>query len=204
MEFENPKLFVRQISVETDEASLTQHFSKYGEVKHVEVKPAKPKVEVSSRKIFVGGLPSTITLEEFKEYFASYGTITDAVVIYDKESHKFRGFGFVTYDSEEAAENVLRKNFHELNNKMVEVKRAKPKEKMKKDIDSHDYGSVSLPVPSGIYDINTQPGFNLPGGRYWYYYYPRFPVPYGYETGFGSYPVNGHANSNYGAPGSNW
>ena len=34
MEFENPKLFVRQISVETDEATLIQHFSKYGEVNH--------------------------------------------------------------------------------------------------------------------------------------------------------------------------
>ncbi|XP_022774115.1 heterogeneous nuclear ribonucleoprotein 1-like [Durio zibethinus] len=166
----------------------------------VDVKPAKPRVEISNRKIFVGGLPSTITLEEFKEYFGSYGAITDAAIIYDKGSHKFRGFGFVTYDSEEAAEKVLQKNFHELNNKMVEVKRAEPKEKTKKNIEYHDVGTpAALPVPCGLYDVTAQPGFIPHGGScrchrcYYYnyyhdYYYCFFVlVPDEYQHSFGSY-----------------
>ena len=41
MEFENPKLFIGELPVNTDEATLRQHFSEYGEVKHALVIPGK-------------------------------------------------------------------------------------------------------------------------------------------------------------------
>ena len=81
-----------------------------------------------TRKIFVGGLASTVTESDFKKYFDQFGNITDVVVMYDHSTQRPRGFGFITYDSEEAVDKVLLKNFHELNGKMVEVKRAVPKE----------------------------------------------------------------------------
>ncbi|KAH7511143.1 hypothetical protein JRO89_XSUnG0221300 [Xanthoceras sorbifolium] len=81
-----------------------------------------------TRKIFVGGLASTVTESDFKKYFDQFGTITDVVVMYDHNTQRPRGFGFITYDSEEAVDKVLLKTFHELNGKMVEVKRAVPKE----------------------------------------------------------------------------
>ncbi|XP_042061694.1 heterogeneous nuclear ribonucleoprotein 1-like [Salvia splendens] len=83
---------------------------------------------VRTKKIFVGGLPSTITESDFKKYFDQFGTITDVVVMYDHNTQRPRGFGFITYDSEEAVDKVLFKTFHELCGKMVEVKRAVPKE----------------------------------------------------------------------------
>ncbi|XP_061338955.1 heterogeneous nuclear ribonucleoprotein 1-like [Gastrolobium bilobum] len=81
-----------------------------------------------TKKIFVGGLPSTITEGDFKKYFDQFGAITDVVVMYDHNTQRPRGFGFITYDSEDAVDRVLHKTFHELNGKMVEVKRAVPKE----------------------------------------------------------------------------
>ncbi|XP_042485754.1 heterogeneous nuclear ribonucleoprotein 1-like [Macadamia integrifolia] len=81
-----------------------------------------------TKKIFVGGLASTVTESDFKKYFDQFGMITDVVVMYDHNTQRPRGFGFITYDSEEAVEKVLLKTFHELNGKMVEVKRAVPKE----------------------------------------------------------------------------
>ncbi|TKY57368.1 Heterogeneous nuclear ribonucleoprotein 1 [Spatholobus suberectus] len=81
-----------------------------------------------TKKIFVGGLPSTITESDFKKYFDQFGTITDVVVMYDHNTQRPRGFGFITYDLEEAVDRVLYKTFHELSGKMVEVKRAVPKE----------------------------------------------------------------------------
>ncbi|KAG8385845.1 hypothetical protein BUALT_Bualt03G0087500 [Buddleja alternifolia] len=81
-----------------------------------------------TKKIFVGGLASTVTESDFKRYFDQFGTITDVVVMYDHNTQRPRGFGFITYDSEEAVDKVLTKTFHELNGKMVEVKRAVPKE----------------------------------------------------------------------------
>ncbi|KAJ0251252.1 RNA recognition motif domain-containing protein [Hirschfeldia incana] len=81
-----------------------------------------------SRKIFVGGLASSVTEPEFNKYFAQFGTIIDLVVMYDHKTQRPRGFGFVTYDSEEAVDKVLQRKFHELGGKMVEVKVAVPKE----------------------------------------------------------------------------
>ncbi|KAL6529051.1 hypothetical protein OROHE_014795 [Orobanche hederae] len=81
-----------------------------------------------TKKIFVGGLSSTVTESGFKSYFDQFGTIMDVVVMYDHNTQRPRGFGFITYDSEDAVDMVLQKTFHELNGKMVEVKRAVPKE----------------------------------------------------------------------------
>ncbi|XP_011004496.1 PREDICTED: heterogeneous nuclear ribonucleoprotein 1-like [Populus euphratica] len=81
-----------------------------------------------TKKIFVGGLASTVTESDFRKYFDQFGMITDVVVMYDHNTQRPRGFGFITYDSEEAVDRVLHKTFHELNGKMVEVKRAVPKE----------------------------------------------------------------------------
>ncbi|CAI9087157.1 OLC1v1021156C2 [Oldenlandia corymbosa var. corymbosa] len=83
---------------------------------------------VRTKKIFVGGLASTVNESDFKKYFEQFGTITDVVVMYDHNTKRPRGFGFITYNSEEAVDRVLLKTFHELNGKMVEVKRAVPKE----------------------------------------------------------------------------
>ncbi|CAL1384896.1 unnamed protein product [Linum trigynum] len=81
-----------------------------------------------TKKIFVGGLASSVTETDFKNYFDQFGTITDVVVMYDHNTQRPRGFGFITFDTEEAVDKVLYKTFHELNGKMVEVKRAVPKE----------------------------------------------------------------------------
>lgn len=81
-----------------------------------------------TKKIFVGGLPSTITEADFKKYFEQFGTIADVVVMYDHNTQRHRGFGFITYASDDSVDKALIKTFHELNGKMVEVKRAVPKE----------------------------------------------------------------------------
>ncbi|KAG0489090.1 hypothetical protein HPP92_007901 [Vanilla planifolia] len=109
--------------------------------KMVEAKKAVPKVDqhifhrnnssvqsspgpCRTKKIFVGGLASTVTDADFKRYFEQFGIINDVVVMYDHNTQRPRGFGFITFDSEDSVDKVLHKTFHELNGKMVEVKRA--------------------------------------------------------------------------------
>jgi len=47
----------------------------------------------------------------------------------DSVTHRPRGFGFITFDSEKSVEDVLMENsFHDLYGKQVEVKRVVPKE----------------------------------------------------------------------------
>ncbi|KAJ6822393.1 heterogeneous nuclear ribonucleoprotein 1-like [Iris pallida] len=83
---------------------------------------------IRTKKIFVGGLPATLTEVEFRQYFQNYGEVTDMVVMYDQNTQRPRGFGFISFDTEDAVDRVLQKTFHELNGKMVEVKRALPKD----------------------------------------------------------------------------
>ncbi|CAH9091846.1 unnamed protein product [Cuscuta epithymum] len=81
-----------------------------------------------TKKIFVGGLPPALTEDGFRGYFEAYGNVTDVVIMYDQQTNRPRGFGFISFDSEDAVDQVLHKTFHDLNGKQVEVKRALPKD----------------------------------------------------------------------------
>nr|CCA20211.1 conserved unknown protein putative [Albugo laibachii Nc14] len=84
-------------------------------------------VITESKKVFVGGLPPSVTEQDFRRYFEEFGRITDAVVMFDRETQRSRGFGFVTFEEEGAVAEVISKT-HELHGKVVEIKRAEPKE----------------------------------------------------------------------------
>ncbi|KAL2530286.1 Heterogeneous nuclear ribonucleoprotein 1 [Forsythia ovata] len=60
-----------------------------------------------TKKIFVGGLPPTLSEEGFCHYFEAYGTVTDVVIMYNQQTNRPRGFGFISFDSENAVDRVL-------------------------------------------------------------------------------------------------
>ena len=46
-------------------------------------------------KLYVGNLPWSIGNQELEDLFSSYGTVTSANVITDRDTKRSRGFGFV-------------------------------------------------------------------------------------------------------------
>jgi len=62
-------------------------------------------------KVFVGAIPSKVSLEEFKEYFSRFGQIEDAFLPMKSKSKGInRGHGFVTYVHAESAKLVVQKS----------------------------------------------------------------------------------------------
>jgi RNA recognition motif-containing protein len=84
-----------------------------------------------TKKLFVGGLTQTTTEEQFRGYFEQFGEIEDSVIMTDKETGKSRGFGFITFVSEDSVDQVIeRYNDNKIDGKWVECKRAQAKDVM--------------------------------------------------------------------------
>ena len=62
-----------------------------------------------SKQIFIANLSNHLTTEELKEYFSPYGEITHAFIAKDRETQRSRGFGFVTFSTEAAAQQAIQK-----------------------------------------------------------------------------------------------
>lgn len=84
-----------------------------------------PLFSQRTRKIFIGGLADSVDEEALREYFEQFGEVFTAVVMYDHETRRPRGFGFVTFAVEESVDNVLRQGaFQYIHEKEVEIKPA--------------------------------------------------------------------------------
>ncbi|KAF1772307.1 Nucleotide-binding alpha-beta plait domain [Phytophthora cactorum] len=81
----------------------------------------------ATKKIFVGGLHYETKDADFKKYFMQYGKVVSAEVMFNRETNKSRGFGFVIFESEASVELVLQDKNHVIDGKSVEVKRAVPR-----------------------------------------------------------------------------
>jgi RNA recognition motif-containing protein len=75
-----------------------------------------------SKKLFVGSLSWDTDDHGLREAFSPHGEISEAVVIRDRDSGRSRGFGFVTFEDDEAAEKaVAALNQTELDGRTIRV-----------------------------------------------------------------------------------
>jgi len=81
-------------------------------------------------KLYVGGLPYSVTEERLQEIFAAHGTVESAKVIKDKFTGQSRGFGFVEMGSGGEAQRAIQAlNGTQLDGRSLVVNEAKPMER---------------------------------------------------------------------------
>ena len=84
---------------------------------------------MDNKKLFVGNLPWGINNDSLRELFATVGEVVEARVITDRMSGRSKGFGFVTFATEEAAQAAIAQlNEKEIEGRKIIVNVARPKE----------------------------------------------------------------------------
>lgn len=75
-------------------------------------------------KVFIGGVPRTVTDEEYSQYFRSFGEVTDCILMRDAEG-VCRGFGFVTYKDQSSYDAVFQAEL-QLRGSRLDARKAVP------------------------------------------------------------------------------
>jgi cold-inducible RNA-binding protein len=82
-----------------------------------------------SNKLYVGNLSFRVTSEDLQDHFAAAGAVESANVVFDRETGRSRGFGFVEMASEDAANNAIAQfNGQEYDGRNMVVNEARPRE----------------------------------------------------------------------------
>ncbi|XP_043833255.1 RNA-binding protein Musashi homolog 1 isoform X6 [Dromiciops gliroides] len=139
------KMFIGGLSWQTTQEGLREYFGQFGEVKECLVMrdPLTKRSRGFGFVTFVDQAGVDKVLAQSRHELDSktidpkvafprraQPKVDDAMLMFDKTTNRHRGFGFVTFESEDIVEKVCEIHFHEINNKMVECKKAQPKEVM--------------------------------------------------------------------------
>ncbi|MBC6453208.1 MAG: RNA-binding protein [Hormoscilla sp. SP5CHS1] len=85
-----------------------------------------------SIRLYVGNLPKEIERKELAEVFAEEGDSVTTKVITDRKTGKCRGFGFVTVQTDEKADEIIEKfNGYVFKDSTLKIEKALPRQKGK-------------------------------------------------------------------------
>ena len=105
-----------------------------------------------SIRLYVGNLPkSDVEREELETVFADAGELVSVKVIKDRKTGKCRGFGFVTVETDEQADQIIEKyNGTMFQEVPIKIEKALPKAKGQEDEDGDGEESTEPREPSNV------------------------------------------------------
>ncbi len=78
-------------------------------------------------KLFVGSLPYSLTEEQLESIFKEVGKVESAKIIFDRDSNRSKGFGFVEMSTEDEAQAAIKQlNGKEVEGRQITVNEARP------------------------------------------------------------------------------
>ena len=79
-------------------------------------------------RLYVGNLPYSTTEDELRETFSEYGEVLSATIIFERDTGRSKGFGFVEMGTEEEATNaVTGLNGADFGGRTLRVDKARPR-----------------------------------------------------------------------------
>ena len=82
-----------------------------------------------SKKLYVGNLGYSVSSSDLEKLFSTFGTVSSAQVIEDRESGRSKGFGFVEMGSDQEAQAAIQGlNGQDNDGRALTVNEAKPRE----------------------------------------------------------------------------
>ncbi|XP_035784089.1 RNA-binding protein squid-like isoform X1 [Anopheles albimanus] len=156
-------------------------------INNKKVDPKKAKARYG--KIFVGGLTSEISDEEIKIFFGQFGNIVEVEMPFDKQKNQRKGFCFITFDSEQVVNELLKTPKQTISGKEVDVKKATPKpDNMGPMGPMGGRGGMRGPPPRGMRGGRGGPGGPKGYGQGWGGQgYGGYGYGQGYGGGYGDY-----------------
>jgi len=79
------------------------------------------------KSIYVGNLPFSASDEEIREIFSTYGEVQSVKLISDRDTGRFRGFGFVEMNDAEAQKAIEGLNGKDMGGRNLRVNLAEEK-----------------------------------------------------------------------------
>lgn len=84
---------------------------------------------MQQNKLFVGNFPFTVEESDLRSLFSPYGEIEELALIIDRDTGRPKGFAFITFATQQAAEKALEQNGKELKGRALNVNIATEKPK---------------------------------------------------------------------------
>ncbi|MCH7938625.1 MAG: RNA-binding protein [Candidatus Marinimicrobia bacterium] len=80
------------------------------------------------KKIYVGNLPFSATEGEVKELFEQHGSVTSVNLITDRDTGRFRGFGFVEMEDADGDSAIKALNDQDFGGRPLRVNEARDRQ----------------------------------------------------------------------------
>ncbi|XP_032821485.1 heterogeneous nuclear ribonucleoprotein A2 homolog 1-like isoform X3 [Petromyzon marinus] len=91
---------------------------------------SRPGIQVTVKKLFVGGIKDNTDESHLRDYFSKFGRVESVDMVTDKQTGKKRGFAFVTFDDYDPVDQIVFQKFHTINCHKLEVRKALSRHEM--------------------------------------------------------------------------
>ena len=76
---------------------------------------------MSQNKLYVGNFPYSVDEAQLRGIFSQYGEISELALIMDRDTGRPKGFGFITFANQQAAEKALEQNGKDVGGRALRV-----------------------------------------------------------------------------------